>query len=103
MAVLIMILALTCGQRRHLRRNKLFRDRPHPLDQYDDIEMNNKFRFRREDTREGTYSRTAQDCPLPRLAAWPEETPPLREKLYGDHVVLRKTASFTCEPLAWTS
>ena len=37
-----------------------------------------------------------QDCPLqdiPRLAVWPEETP-LREKLYGDLVVLRKTASF---------
>ena len=37
-----------------------------------------------------------QDCPLqdiPRLAAWPEETH-LREKLYGDLVALRKTASF---------
>ena len=37
-----------------------------------------------------------QDCPLqdiPRLAAWPEERP-LREKLYGDLAVLRKTASF---------
>ena len=36
-----------------------------------------------------------QDCPLqdiPRLAAWPEETP-LREKLYGDLAVLKKTAS----------
>ena len=30
---------------------------------------------------------------IPRLAAWPEETP-LREKLYGDLVALRKTASF---------
>ena len=28
-----------------------------------------------------------------RLAAWPEETP-LREKLYGDLVALKKTASF---------
>ena len=37
-----------------------------------------------------------QDCPLqdiPRLAAWPEETP-LREKLYDDLAALKKTASF---------
>ena len=39
---------------------------------------------------------TLQDCPLRdilRLAAWSEETP-LMEKLYGDLVALRKTASF---------
>ena len=34
--------------RRALRRERLFRDRNNPLDFYDDVELYNKFRFRRE-------------------------------------------------------
>ena len=36
-------------QRNQLRRNRLFRDRLHPLDRYDDTELFCKFRFRRQD------------------------------------------------------
>ena len=35
--------------RRNLRRNRLFRDRMNPLDTYDDVELYDKFRFRRHD------------------------------------------------------
>ena len=48
------------------------------------------------DTAPMDTARVLQDCPLqdiPRLVAWPEENP-LRKKLYGDLVALRKTASF---------
>ena len=48
------------------------------------------------DTAPMVTAHVLQDSPLqdmPSLAAWPEETP-LREKLYGDLVALRKTASF---------
>ena len=34
-------------QRRQLRRNRIFRDRKHPFDTYDDHEVFRKFRFRR--------------------------------------------------------
>lgn len=36
-------------QRREIRRNRVFRDRTHPLEVFDDIEVYRKFRFRRED------------------------------------------------------
>ena len=35
--------------RRNLRRNRVFRDRKNPLDMYDDVELYDKFRFRRHD------------------------------------------------------
>ena len=35
--------------RRNLRRNRLFQDRKHPLDIYDDVDLYDKFRFRRHD------------------------------------------------------
>ena len=41
-------------QRYNLRRNRVFRDRLHPLDRYDDIELFGKFRFRRQNILELT-------------------------------------------------
>ena len=35
--------------RRNLKRNRVFRDRRNPLDMYDDVELYDKFRFRRHD------------------------------------------------------
>ena len=35
--------------RRNLMRNRVFRDRKNPLDMYDDVELYDKFRFRRHD------------------------------------------------------
>ena len=35
--------------RRNLRRNRVFRDRKNPLDMYDDVELYDKFIFRRHD------------------------------------------------------
>ena len=35
--------------RRNLKRNRIFRDRRNPLDMYDDVELYDKFRFRRHD------------------------------------------------------
>ena len=35
-------------RRRALRRNRIFRDRIHPLDKFDDVEIRKKFRFNRE-------------------------------------------------------
>ena len=43
------LIARIYQQRHHLRRNRIFRDRLHPLDRYDDIELFGKFRFRRQD------------------------------------------------------
>ena len=37
------------GQRRNVRRNRIFRDRSHPLDIYDDVDFYQRFRFRRND------------------------------------------------------
>ena len=41
-------------QRYNLRRNRVFRDRLHPLDRYGDIELFGKFRFRRQNILELT-------------------------------------------------
>ena len=41
--------------RRNLRRNRVFRDRKNPLDMYDDVELYDKFRFRRHDIHEHEY------------------------------------------------
>ena len=35
--------------RRQVRRNRIIRDRTHPLEVFDDLQVLNKFRFRRED------------------------------------------------------
>lgn len=47
-----------------LRRNRIFRDRLHPLDKYDDIELYSKFRFRRQDILELT-DEVREDLELP--------------------------------------
>ena len=36
-------------RRRQIRRNRIFRDRTNPFDEFDDVELYKKFRFRRED------------------------------------------------------
>ncbi|GFN77422.1 low quality protein: putative nuclease harbi1 [Plakobranchus ocellatus] len=41
-------------QRRRLRRPKIYRDRTNPLDTFDDIELHDKLRFRRQDILELT-------------------------------------------------
>ena len=43
------LIARIYQQRHNLRSNRIFRDRLHPLDRYDDIELFGKFRFRRQD------------------------------------------------------
>ncbi|KAK7095809.1 hypothetical protein V1264_005174 [Littorina saxatilis] len=40
---------LEYAERRNLRRNRIFRDRIHPVDKYDDVDLYRKFRFRRQD------------------------------------------------------
>ena len=36
-------------RRRQIQRNRIFRDRTNPFDEFDDVELYKKFRFRRED------------------------------------------------------
>ena len=36
-------------ERRQMRRNRIFRDRNHPFELFDDVELFQKFRFRRHD------------------------------------------------------
>ena len=36
-------------RRQAIRRNRVFRDRNHPLEKFDDVELYTKFRFRRQD------------------------------------------------------
>ena len=43
------LIARIYHQRNQLKRNRIFRDRLHPLDRYDDTELFGKFRFRRQD------------------------------------------------------
>jgi hypothetical protein len=39
---------VSCWERRALRRERVFRDRPKPLDIYDDFELIDKYRFDRQ-------------------------------------------------------
>ena len=41
-------------ERRQMRRNRIFRDRNHPFELFDDVELFQKFRFRRHDILEIT-------------------------------------------------
>lgn len=43
------ILALQRRRRMRLRRNRIFRDRTHPFEKFDDVEIVRKFRFRRRE------------------------------------------------------
>eukprot|EP00745_Piridium_sociabile_P040213 TRINITY_DN76783_c0_g1_i1.p1 TRINITY_DN76783_c0_g1~~TRINITY_DN76783_c0_g1_i1.p1 ORF type:complete len:157 (+),score=10.77 TRINITY_DN76783_c0_g1_i1:254-724(+) len=43
------LLALQRRRRMRLRRNRIFRDRTHPFEVFDDVELVRKFRFRRRE------------------------------------------------------
>ena len=52
MAALRQVHRLNDAARRGLRRERVFRDRSHPFEMYDDVELFDRYRFRRDDIKD---------------------------------------------------